>query len=63
MPLPGRMIKPEPRPEYKRVLAAVDLFPDEPENHAFNTRILELATSIAAREGAELHVVHVHQEL
>jgi nucleotide-binding universal stress UspA family protein len=61
-PCPVWMVKPEPHPAYKRILAAVDPFPDEPENHTFNARILELAASIAALDRAELHVVHAHQE-
>lgn len=61
-PCPVWMVKPGPHPAYKRILAAVDPFPDEPVNHVFNARILELAASIAALDGAELHVVHAHQE-
>jgi universal stress protein E len=41
---------------YGRVLAAVDTSPDAPENLA--RLVLDLATSQARREGAELHVVH-----
>jgi nucleotide-binding universal stress UspA family protein len=41
-----------------RILAAVDPDPEEPENEALNTKILELAQSLAKWEAAELHVVH-----
>ena len=44
-----------------RVLAAVDPDPEEPENDPLNGRILQLASSMAATEGAELHVVHAWQ--
>ena len=61
-PCPVWMVKPEPHPAYKRILTAVNPFPDEPANHTFNARILELAAAIARLDGAELHVVHAHQE-
>jgi nucleotide-binding universal stress UspA family protein len=46
------------RVRFKRVLAAVNAASDRPTELALNTKILELATSLAQREGAEIHVVH-----
>lgn len=42
-----------------KVMAAVDPDRDERPDDALNLTILQLATSMAAMEGAELHVVHV----
>jgi len=41
---------------YKNIIAAVD--PDTPENADLNRLIMDLATSLAERESAQLHVVH-----
>jgi nucleotide-binding universal stress UspA family protein len=41
---------------YKNIIAAVD--PDNPENADLNKLIMDLATSLAERESAQLHVVH-----
>ena len=41
---------------YKNIIAAVD--PDNPENADLNRLIMDLATSLAERESAQLHVVH-----
>lgn len=57
-PCPLWMVKPASYPAYRRILAAVDPFPDEEPNNALNRNILELATSLAAIEDADLHVVH-----
>ncbi len=43
---------------FKLVLAAVNAATREPVEAALNTKILELATSLAKREGAEIHVIH-----
>lgn len=44
-----------------RILAAVDPDPEEPEDDPLNAKILELASSLAGWEAAELHVVHAWQ--
>jgi nucleotide-binding universal stress UspA family protein len=44
--------------DFERVLAAVNAATVDPEEKRLNKRILELATSLAEREGAEIHVVH-----
>ena len=61
-PCPVWVLKPaskrsRPQP-FKRVLAAVNAATSKPVEAALNTKILELATSLAKREGAEIHVIH-----
>jgi len=58
-PCPVWVMKPGPRRRSKRILAAVapDLF--NQERDILNTTIMDLASSLAEREQAELHVVHV----
>lgn len=43
---------------FERVLAAVNVAAVDPEEKHLNQKILELAISLAEREGAEIHVVH-----
>jgi nucleotide-binding universal stress UspA family protein len=43
---------------FRRILAAVNAATLNPVEKALNTKILELATSLAEREAAEVHVVH-----
>ncbi len=57
-PCPVWIIKPSSRPNYDRILAAVDPDPSERENEELNRLILELATSLARQEESELHIVH-----
>lgn len=57
-PCPLWLIKPT-GPEGKRqILAAVDYDPDNDPEDALNRNILEMATSLALSEFADLHVVH-----
>ena len=58
-PCPVWIIKPSKRKHYARILAAVDPDPSEPANAKLNKQILELASSLAAREHSELHILHV----
>lgn len=44
---------------HRRILATVKPDPDDPASNALNTTVLELATSLAALEGAELLLLHV----
>ena len=46
------------RPDNVRVLALVDPDPDDPVRHGLNALVLDLATSLARREGGELHIAH-----
>jgi len=58
-PCPVWIIKPSKRKHYARILASVDPDPSEPANAELNKQILELASSLAAREHSELHILHV----
>jgi len=57
-PCPVWVIKPTHRKKYVRIMAAVDPDPIDKKRNALNTKIMELATSLARIEGSELHVVH-----
>lgn len=57
-PCPVWILKPAVRRNYARVMAAVDPDPSNRAAEALNAKIMELATSLAQREGSELHVVH-----
>jgi nucleotide-binding universal stress UspA family protein len=60
-PCPVWLLKPDEKPDYGCILAAVDLEPDveDPEEQALNRLILELASSLALSDFAQLHVIHV----
>ena len=60
-PCPVWMMKPNESANYRRILAAVDFDPGQPDadEDALNTQILELAGSLALSDFAELHLVHV----
>jgi nucleotide-binding universal stress UspA family protein len=57
-PCPVWVIKPNRRERHARILAAVDPAPSDSERQGLNTKIMELATSLAELEGSELHIVH-----
>ena len=57
-PCPVWIIKPTEHQKYRRVLAAVDQDPEEPVKDVLNRQILELSSSLALAENAEMHVVH-----
>lgn len=61
-PCPVWMVKPDDKPASKKILAAVDLesFSDEPQQNQLNQQIVEIATSLACRESAELLVVNAY---
>jgi nucleotide-binding universal stress UspA family protein len=44
--------------DFKRILAAVDVGASYPETPALNRKIIELAHSLAQREGGEAHYLH-----
>ncbi len=56
-PCPVWVIRPGQAVPYRRILAAVDPAPDLPDDH-LNLKIMDLATSLASRDQANLHVVH-----
>lgn len=55
-PVPVWLLDPARREEFRVVLAAVDV--STRERDPLDVKILELASSLARREGATLHVVH-----
>lgn len=55
-PCPVWIVKPMRKKTYGRILAAIDPDPGE-VNASLNTLILDLSTSLAAREKAEVHTV------
>ncbi len=57
-PCPVWVIKPGQSKRFGRILAAVDLVPDDDERTALNTRILELATSLTRMGQSELLILH-----
>ena len=62
-PCPVWLIKPEAPKTYQRILAAVDVGDSYSQkeldtNHRLNVQILEMATSLAISESAELHITY-----
>jgi nucleotide-binding universal stress UspA family protein len=57
-PCPVWVVKGGRKRRYVRVLAAVDPARIEPEERALNRKILELGSSLAARDRGQFHVVH-----
>lgn len=57
-PVPVWVVTADAAGEAKRVLAAVDPAPAEPERSALNRSILDTALTVAAHDGAVVSVVH-----
>ncbi|MCB2180814.1 MAG: universal stress protein [Desulfobulbaceae bacterium] len=59
-PCPVWLIKPKKEMQFQRILAAVDIEPslDDEKLDSLNQQILEMSTSLALSEFAELHIVH-----
>ena len=55
---PVWVVKPGQSQIYRRVLAAVDIMPGATEPDPLSAKIVEMASSLAATHGAELHVLH-----
>ena len=67
-PCPVWLVKPQMEKSYRRILAAVDVDDAYPpaelkSRHVLNQQILEMATSLALSDFAELHVVHAWQAI
>lgn len=67
-PCPVWLAKPESPNSYQRILAAVDVDDDYPleelnARHQLNRQILEMASSLALSEFAELHIVHAWEAI
>ncbi|XKE46916.1 universal stress protein [Halomonas organivorans] len=59
-PCPVWLMKPEEKPNYRRIVAAVDVdvHRNVPGEQALNDGILDIASSLALSDFAELHLVH-----
>jgi universal stress protein E len=57
-PCPVWVMNPAQPRHYSHILAAVDPTPSDEEQNALNIQILDLATSLAHREGCELLILH-----
>ena len=57
-PCPVWVIKPSQPAHFTRILAAVDPASVDKQKTALDIKIMELASSLAQREQAELHIVH-----
>jgi universal stress protein E len=57
-PCPVWLVKPGRRKKYRKIMAAVDIDSDNPENTSLSGKILETAAFLAGTEGGELHVMH-----
>lgn len=67
-PCPVWLVKPEKADSYRRILAAVDVDDNYPPEElktrqALNGTVMELASSLAVSEFAELHVVHAWEAI
>lgn len=64
-PCPVWILSPQDQDNYRRILAAVDFDPWRPEleNDGLNRRILEMSSSLALADFAELHLVHSWEPL
>lgn len=60
-PCPLWIIKDVHRQDYDKILVALDYEPENPESAALNQQLLELSSSLAIAEFAELHIVHAWQ--
>lgn len=57
-PAPILVLKPTRKKHFRRILAAIDPEVTGDTHDTLNKLILELASSLSAREGADLHIVH-----
>ena len=57
-PCPVWIVKADDSHHFKRIMAAVDMGATDNRKEELNGKILELASSLAAAEGSELHIVH-----
>jgi len=62
-PCPVWVVNLSQRKRFSRILAAVDPDPLDVVRDGMNTKILELATSLAELDNSELHVVHAWQTI
>ena len=58
-PCPVWVIKRTKNRPFTRILAAVDPSTSDPKRDSLNQQVLQLATSMARNEAADLHIIHV----
>lgn len=61
-PCPVWLIKPTQHEGYREILAALDYDPEETKVDELNGQVLEMATSLALADFAELHIVHAWRQ-
>ena len=57
-PCPVWVMKPGQSQHYDRILAAVDVTAPDTKENKLNTKIMDMATSLAQQEKSELHIIH-----
>lgn len=57
-PCPVWLIRPSQQQAFAQILLALDYEPDNPENEPLNRQLVEMASSLAVSEFAQLHLVH-----
>ena len=57
-PCPVELVRPSKARQRQRVLACLDPVPDDAVRDAVNTKVVQLASSLADWEKAELHILH-----
>lgn len=57
-PCPVWVLKPKDAGQFKHVLAAIDVHAVDENQNAISHKIMQLATSVADHDGADVHVVH-----
>jgi nucleotide-binding universal stress UspA family protein len=57
-PCPVWVVKPDQPGHYARILAAVDPMTSDKQKTELSTKIMDLATSLALRHDAELHIIN-----
>lgn len=60
-PCPVWIVRPDKTPNFDRIVAAVDATSEDAAKNGINDHVIELASSLAELEKAELHVVQVWQ--
>lgn len=62
-PCPLWLVHPDGGSRYERILAALHLDPENDESTALDRSILDLATSLAALHGSEVHAAHCYDPM
>ena len=60
-PCPVWVVKPSRKKKFRKILAAIDLNPAEPQRESLAKQVMTLSTALAKEEQSELYVVHAWQ--